>query len=378
MTVWDSLRLSLSSLRGGIVRTMLTLLSLAVGVGAVLTVLTLGDAGERRVEAEIAKLGVNKVWIRSGSDRSALKETDARLIEKAVQAPACAGAYTMTSVSFARKAALIQVAGFDAEAFTVHAPKILAGRMLNPEDFSGSNAVCLIDEVLDEYLGGDMLGKQLRAANRRIRVVGIIKPMSLQTLSGGNGMMVLPLTTSMDTFDTQVTEITVLIQPGQETQTVVQLAQDALGAGDYRTDTLEKEIDAAREIVRIFVMVLLCVAFVCMLSGGIGVMNVMLLSVCERRNEIGLMKAIGGTSPQIALLFLLEAAVYSLMGGVLGVLLGWGMIFGFGRFIGLQAEVQITTVIPILASAALMGVCFGVAPAIKAASLQPVEALRAE
>lgn len=378
MTIRDSIRLSASGLRGGIMRTLLTILSLAVGVGAVLTVLALGDAGELRVEDEIAKLGVNKVWIRSGSDHSVLQEGDARLVSEAVQAPACAGAYTMATLVCGRQSALIQVAGFDDSAAAVHAPKVLEGRMLLLEEFSRGEAVCMIDEVLDEYLGGDMLGQYVRAANRRFRVVGIIKPMSLQTLSGGNGMMILPLPTALDTFDTQVAEITVSVQPGQETQTVAHLAAEVLGGDEYRTDTLEKEINAAREIVRIFVMVLLCVAVVCMLSGGIGVMNVMLLSVRERRNEIGLIKAIGGTSPQIAVLFLLEAAAYALLGGLLGVLLGQGMIVLFGKLIGLRAATQFSTVIPVLASAALMGISFGVVPAVKAARLQPVEALRSE
>ena len=131
-------------------------------------------------------------------------------------------------------------------------------------------------------------------------------------------------------------------------------------------------------LVRIFVMVLLCVALVCMLSGGIGVMNVLLLSVRERKNEIGLIKAIGGTSSQIAVLFLLEAAAYAMLGGVIGLLLGMMMISLFGMFIGLHASTSITTVIPVLAGTAVMGIIFGVIPAVKAASLQPVEALRSE
>lgn len=378
MTIRDSIRLSASGLQGGILRTLLTILSLAVGVGAVLTVLALGDAGELRVEDEIAKLGVNKVWIRAASDHSALQEEDARLVSEAVQAPACAGAYTMATVICGRQSALIQVAGFDAAAAEVHAPKVLLGRMFLQEEFNCGSSVCLIDAVLDEYLGGDVLGQYVRMANRRFRVVGIIKPMSLQTLSGGNGMIVLPLAAVLDTLNTQIAEITVCVQPGQEAQAVAQLAEEVLGGDGYRTDTLEKEINAAREIVRIFVMVLLCVAVVCMLSGGIGVMNVMLLSVRERRSEIGLLKAIGGTSQQVALLFLLEAAAYSLLGGLLGVLLGQGMILVFGKLIGLHAMTQLSTVLPVIASAALMGICFGVAPAIKAARLQPVDALRSD
>ena len=376
MKVADSLRLSLSAIRSGILRSLLTILSLAVGVAAVLTVLALGSAGELRVEGEIAKLGVNKVWIRPVSEKSSLDENDAKQIRKAAEAPACLGAYTMTSATHGGKTALIQVAGFDASAAEVHAPKLLAGRMLRSEDYQNGAAVCLIDEVLDEYFGGGILGEHIRVGNRRFRIIGIIKPLTFQALSDGNGMMLLPLPVICETFDVSVGEITVSVQPGQEAGKVAQLAAEALGRQGFRTDTLEKEIGAAREIVRIFVTVLLCVALVSILSGGIGVMNVMLLSVRERRNEIGLMKAIGGKSGQIAALFLLESATYALLGGVLGVLLGSGMIGLFGKIVGLCAVADIPTSMVVVFIAALVGICFGVVPAIKAANLQPVEALQ--
>lgn len=378
MKIADGIRLSINAIRSGILRTLLTIISLAVGVAAVMTVLALGDAGELRVEEEIIKLGVNKVWIRPVSEHSTLMMSDAQLISQAVQAPACAGAYTMTGAVHGRETAMIQVAGFDASATLVHAPKLMKGRIMNREEYQSGAALCLIDEALSEYFGGHMLGEYIRAGNRRFRVIGIIKPLSFQTLSGGDGMAVLPLQTVYDTFGTEVAEITVSVQPGQNASDIAQLAADTLGDEGYRTDTLEKEIGAAREIVRIFVMVLLCVALVSMLSGGIGVMNVMLLSVRERRNEIGLMKAIGGTSVQVAALFLLEAAAYAMLGGAAGILLGMGMISLFGYLIGLHATTGLATVLPVLFSAALVGICFGVVPAMKAASLQPVEALQRE
>lgn len=378
MTLIESMRLTVSSIRSGLMRTLLTILSLAIGVAAVLTVLALGEAGEMRVEDEIGRLGVNKVWIRSVSDGCTLNEADARLISEVVQAPACAGAYTMTRAVHGREAALVQVAGFEATVAAVHAPKLLSGRLLNQQEHLSGAAVCMIDEVLEEYYGGEMLGEYIRSGNRRFRVIGIIKPLTFQTLSGGNGMMVMPLTTIHDTFGTDVAEITVAVQTGQNASDVATLAADMLGKDGYRTDTLEKEISAAREIVRVFVMVLLCVSFVSMLSGGIGVMNIMLISVRERRNEIGVLKAIGGTSGQVTMLFLFEAAVYALMGGLLGVVLGIGLIRVFGHLIGLPAATGIATIMPVLLCAALVGVFFGVIPAIKAASIPPVEALQSD
>lgn len=378
MTAADSIRLAVSGLRGGFLRTFLTILSMAVGVSAVLTVLALSDAGETRVEDEIANLGVNKVWIRPAMEQVSLCESDARIVSDAAQAPACASVYTIANVSDGDKFSLVQVAGFDSSADDVHSPKLLKGRMLCASDFRNASAVCLIDEVLDEYMGGDMVGEYLRVSNRRIRVVGVIKPMSLQMMSGAHGMMLLPLTSCLDTFGGEIAEITLSVQRGQQASEVAELATHVLGEEKYRIDTLEKEINAAREIVRIFVSVLLCVAIVCMLSGGIGVMNVLMIAVRERRREIGLIKAIGGTATQVLRLFLVEAASYSLLGGMLGVLFGQGLIILCSKLIGLDASLQIGTTLLVLIFAALLGLGFGTAPALEAASMQPVDALRSD
>ena len=379
MTCRDALRLALSALRGGIVRTMLTILGLGVGVGAVLTVLTLGDAGQLRVESEIVKLGVNKVWVRPKDDSYSLRASDATALYDATKAPACAGAYTVSTVRHGGTTTVAQIAGFDAAMATVHTPKILKGRSFRLSEFEQGSAVCLIDEALSEHLGDVEMGSYLSVAGKRLRVIGQMKGMTIQTMSGGGGMLVMPLQTLMDAQQADIAEITLTVQTGQHASAVAEQALAVLPDGDgFRADTLENEINAAREVVRIFVMVLLCVALVCMLTGGVGVMNVLLVAVRERKQEIGLIKALGGTSGQVCLLFLLEAAVYALLGGLLGVFLGAGMIALFGSWIGLNAHLSLGTLFPVLMGATVLGLVFGVAPAIQAASLQPVEALRCE
>ena len=125
-------------------------------------------------------------------------------------------------------------------------------------------------------------------------------------------------------------------------------------------------------------MVLACVAAVCMLTGGIGVMNILLVSVRERRREIGLIKAIGGTSRQVGLLFLLEAVCYALLGGLLGVAMGMAMVRLFGSMIGLDAVLDAQTAVPAVLIAGALGIVFGVAPALRAAGMVPVDALKTD
>lgn len=379
MTWYDAVRLAISSLHGSLIRTLLTVLGLGVGVAAVLTVLTLGDAGEVRVEDEIAKLGVDKVWIRSASGKRQLCLSDAAAVTQSTEAKVCAGAYTAANVVMEGTSVLTQVAGFDRAMGEVHAPKVLEGRSFLAQDFTQGSAVCLVDEALAERLGSQVIGKRLTLGGRRLCIVGVIKRMTMQTMTGGGGLLILPLSTYLGTFGGCVAELTLCVPRAQQAKQLAQQALDALADGHLlRADTLEKEINAAREVVRIFVMVLVCVAAVCMLTGGIGVMNVLLVSVRERRREIGLIKAIGGSSRQVGVLFLMEAVAYALCGGLLGLMLGAGMIAVFGGWIGLTARLEMAHALPVLLAAAILGAGFGVIPALKAAALPPVEALNCE
>lgn len=379
MKVCDAISFAASSLRNAFARTFLTILGLSVGVGAVLTVQTLGEAGELRVEQEIAKLGVNKVWIRPKNERYLLKYDDSGLIRASTDAPACAAAYTAAPVSFSGKTMMAQIAGFDDSMEVVHNPKLLSGRMISRFEFEQGSPVCLVDETLQDMWEKDMLGQWINLQNRRFRVIGVIKSMTAQTMASGYGMVILPLQTYMDTFSGQISDITISVQTRQNAEQIAQQALNVLSVrGGYRVDTLEKEISAAREIVRIFVMVLVCVAAVCMVTGGIGVTNVLLISVRERRMEIGLLKAIGGTKAQVAAIFILEAVMYAVLGNVIGTLLGIFMIHGFARWIGLAVQLDVGIVVPVLLATALIGMCAGVAPAVSAAGMEPVDALRQE
>lgn len=379
MTWRDAVRFAFTGLKGSPVRTLLTILGLGVGVAAVLTVLTLGSDGQVRVEDEIARLGVDKVWISTEDPQYDLIAEYAAVITDATGVPSCAGACTLGIAALGDRQAAVQIAGYDQSLTKVHRPAAAAGRLFIPSDHMQSRSVCLVDEALAETLGEDVLGKRVTVGNRRFRVVGVVKGMPMQAMAGGGGLLMLPLSTYADTFGKTINEITLTVPRGVS---AAQLADDALAAlaskGSFHATTLEEEIDAAREVVRIFVMVLACVAAVCMLTGAIGVMNVLLVSVRERRHEIGLIKAVGGTSGQVGLLFLLEAAAYATLGGILGIAFGALMIRICGAWIGLEATLSFLTALPVLGGASLLGMIFGVIPAVRAASMQPVDALRCE
>lgn len=379
MKLRDAAGFALSGLRGSAMRTLLTILGLGVGVGAVLTVMALGMAGETRVEEEIARLGVNKIWITAADDTHELTADAAQRIREACGLPVCAGTSTLGFASMNGLNAAVQIAGYDEGMAAVHGVQIAEGRGFLPEDHRQRHAVCIVDEALAESLGGDVLHRRVSVGGRRFVVVGIAAGMPMQAMAVGSGLLVLPLSVYGDTYGGEIRELTLSVPQGMDTGEIAEAALAVLPEGSgFRADTLENEIDAARQVVRIFVMVLACVAAVCMLTGAIGVMNVLLVSVRERRREIGLIKAVGGTAAQVGLIFLLEAMAYAVMGGLLGIVLGAGMILGFGAMIGLEAGMSAGTVFPVLGAAALLGGCFGVVPALRAAGMQPVDALRCD
>lgn len=369
MTLRDALDFALTSLRGNLAKSLLTVLGLGVGVGAVLTVLSLGDAGEIRVEEEIARLGVDKVWFCAENPAYPLTE-DCRAIAASTGADVCLGASTMDAVSLGGQTVYAQIAGYDDGLEAVHHPSSVQGRMFTAREYSGERVA-----LLDETLAG-----RLNAAVGRYCIVGVVAGMPAQSASLGSGMLLLPLQTWQDAYALAPTELALAVPKGEKAG---ELAEDVLAKlhnlpGKYLSVTLENEVDAAKSVVRIFVMVLACVAFVCVATGAIGVMNVLLISVRERRREIGLLKAIGATSRQVALLFLLEAAAYAALGGLLGILLGLGMTALFGALIGLMPQVKLLHMGLLLAGAAVLGLSFGVIPAAKAAGLPPAQALRTE
>ena len=380
MKLKDAAALAASGLRGSPVRTLLTILGLGVGIGAVLTVLTLGSAGEARVEDEIARLGVDKIWITAADEVHQLTSDCAICITRESGVPACAGAYTAGFVALDGESAAAQIAGYDMSMEAVHKPSAKEGRLFTSQDHAQRRAVCIVDEALAQSLGGSVLHRRISIGGRRLLVVGVVEGMPMQAMAVGSGLAVLPLPVYEDTFGPAVRELTITVPRGMNAGELAEAALMALddGAEGYRADTLENEIDAARQVVHIFVTVLACVAAVCMLTGAIGVMNVLLVSVRERRHEIGLIKAVGGASGQVALLFLMEAVVYAVLGGVLGLLLGAVMIRMFGGLIGVEAGLSLALAAPVLLAASLLGVGFGVAPALSAAAMEPVDALRCE
>lgn len=214
-------------------RTLLTILGLAVGVAAILTVLTLGQAGEAQVEVEIDHLGVDRVWITAARDsEQPLQPEDSEAVAAAVGAPACAGAYTLGPVRLGDETLLAQINGYDAGVEDVHHPLALSGRAVHGARVRLRRAVAPVDEAIDGALGG-ALGQRIDIGSRKVRVVGVVRGMTALLGSAAEGLVMLPLTTFMDTYAQGVTELTVSVPGSCQADEVgeTRLTRSAAAAG---------------------------------------------------------------------------------------------------------------------------------------------------
>ncbi|MDD3411098.1 MAG: FtsX-like permease family protein, partial [Eubacteriales bacterium] len=208
---------------------------------------------------------------------------------------------------------------------------------------------------------------------------GVISLQNQLSQIDGDSALFLPISVFCELMGGTVQELTLSVRRGD---TPRQTADEAIRALETRAGrtaqamTMQVQIEAANSVIVLFVDVLKWVAFICILVGGIGVMNILLVSVRERRREIGVMKSLGASEAQICALFLLEAFQYAAVGGVLGVLTGFGLIRLAAGAIGLSPVVKPGDVLTVAAAATAIGLLFGVAPASSAARMAPVDALR--
>ncbi len=390
MRIWDTFLLSLRSVFQTPLRSVLTVLGLAIGIGAIMAVVAIGEAGQLEVESQLTRIGVGRAWIRpaQGEERMLVRE-DAQVVRAAVPAIgtiASAVSYRAVSVQYRDEVAQALLVGCEPELATIEGLTIGSGRFLRQSDAQELRAVVVLSrEVAQELFGqADPLGQRVDVAGRRLRVIGVAGEedtgeMKVTKPPEQANRAWLPLQVFEGIYGADVNEIALSVfaagNPLEAGEAAVRALTQRYG-GQYQTTTYEAEMKAARSILRIFLLVMACIAFICMVVGGIGVMNIMLVSVRERRREIGVLKALGAPWRVICTQFLFEAVIYALMGGLLGMLAGTAMVLGAQRLIGITIPISAGMRLMAIAFACGIGIFFGVYPALRAARLEPVEALR--
>jgi putative ABC transport system permease protein len=386
-------------------RTFLTMLGMVIGVSAVILMLAIGQGAQQRVQASIASMGSNLFIILSGSVTSGgvrmgggatptLTLADAQALEELPSVVAVAPTSPGTAqIVYGSNNWSTQVSGTTPGFLIVRDWPLSSGAAFTESDIRSATRVALLGQTVATNLFGDEdpVGKTIRIKNSPYLVLGLLSAKG-QSLDGRDqdDTVVVPVTTAQrklfgSQFGGTVRFIMVQAESDEAMPAVERSMNELLrqrhrireGAdNDFSVRNLTALANTAAETAQVMSLMLGAIASVSLLVGGIGIMNIMLVSVTERTREIGIRMAIGARSRDILLQFLLEAIIISVIGCMIGVILGVGGALLVGRFADMPVLITITPILMAFAVAASVGVFFGYYPARKAASMRPIDALR--
>ncbi|MCA3632928.1 MAG: ABC transporter permease [Methylobacterium sp.] len=409
MSFLDAILSSLSAIRAHALRSVLTMLGIVIGVAAVIAMVAVGNGARERVNAQIQSLGANLIIVIPGNitqggarlgtgNASTLTDADAQALKTeipAVQAAAPLVRGGVQVVSGGQNWATSAI-GVDLDYFVARDWVVERGREFSEEETRRGGQVALIGQtVLRELFGGnDPVGAQIRVRNVPFEVIGVMSPKG-QSMFGQDqdDVILLPLQTARQRVvgtnrakNRSVNQIMVKIREGEDLSAAEEemrrLLRQRHRIQDGRDDDFSlrnmAEIQATREeSARTMAMLLLSVAAVSLVVGGIGIMNIMLVSVTERTKEIGLRMAVGARPLDVMGQFLIEATTIALIGGLIGIGIGIGIAIITAMKAGWPLLIDPLVVVIAFVFSGLVGIVSGFYPAFRAARLDPVEALRA-
>jgi putative ABC transport system permease protein len=407
MDLLATLRIAFRALARNKMRSILTMLGIIIGVGAVIAMVGLGQGANEQVQKQIAAMGSNVLFVGSGTvsrggmmmgwgATKTLVYSDMQAILRECPAVAAAApiASSQAQVVFGNDNWYTRVTGTEPQYVDVRAWPIAEGDMFNRGDVDTAANVAVIGETVRKNLFGatDPIGQTIRIKNLPFRVVGVLIPKGQS--AGGMGQdqddtIVVPLTTLQKKITGQDWLQNIMVSAvSREASFTAQSQIEALlrdrhrirpgQSDDFFVRNQADVAEMADQTGKVMTMLLASIASVSLLVGGIGIMNIMLVSVTERTREIGIRMAIGATESDVQSQFLIEAVVLSLIGGAIGILFGVGSSFLITQLLSWTVLISpISIVIAVIFSSAV-GVFFGFYPARKAARLDPIEALRYE
>jgi putative ABC transport system permease protein len=404
MSILMTLRIALKALNRNKMRTMLTMLGMIIGVGAVITMVALGKGAQTTIEEQVKAAGTNMININAGNFSqggvrqgqgmsNTLMPADAEALREVpgVQYVA-AGANSRGQVIAGNQNWSTQVQGTEVDLPLIRSWPTKYGAFFSQQDVNSAAKVAVLGSVVSDTLFGpdvDPTGEIIRIRNQPFKVVGVMSSKGQSAMGQDQDDTVfVPYTTVIKKLQGQqhINNITVSAAT-PDTAPVAAAITEALrirhklmpgDPDDFMVRTLEEMASVRSETARTMGTLLAAIAGVSLLVGGIGIMNIMLVSVTERTREIGLRMAIGARGKDVLLQFLVEAVVLSLFGGIIGIGFGFGLAEAAERFLEWPTTIPPNAIGMAFGFAAATGVFFGFYPARKAARLDPIEALRFE
>ena len=400
----ESFLMAWASLIANKLRSLLTMLGIIIGVAAVIALVSIGNGVKQDIENSISSLGSNLLVVLPGAPRTpgarpsqgsmkSLKISDYEAIAKLegvkAASPMTNGSYV---VIYQNKNWTTSVAGVNSNFQDVNNWTMTSGRFFSDKNVQNRERVAVVGQtvVKNLFADEDPVGKEIRVKNIPFRVIGVLK-------SKGNGTMgndqddtvLIPYTTSMERVE-GIDYLRMVYVVAKDDEGIDRLQADIenllrvrhnikdTNLDDFNIQNMKSIMETVAQTTGTFTLFLGAVAAISLVVGGIGIMNIMLVSVTERTREIGVRKALGATYSVIVTQFLIEAVVISLMGGFSGIAFGIGASKVIGMVSGMSTVVSVPTIIMSFAFSMAIGLIFGIYPARKAAKLNPIDALHYE
>ncbi len=408
MIVLQSIIEALQSLTANKLRSALTILGIVIGVAAVIAMLAVGNGAQSAITGSISGIGTNLLFVFTGNLEGNIRNAkpltlgDVEAIRDAFQAPHVANAAPAIQadreVSFGGERTRPTLIGITPEYLEVRNFKLSEGEPINETHILERASVALIGtEVADKLFGTreGITGQVIRIEGQPFRILGVLESKGGGAFGSQDNVVMVPFSTAQERlirrsrervdiiFVQAVDANSVPLAAEEVAQILRQRHRTEVGADDFTIFTQQDFISTARQITSVLTIFLGGIAAISLLVGGIGIMNIMLVSVTERTREIGLRKALGARKRDILIQFLTESSLLSLIGGLIGIALGWLIAFVVGQI----AAANNTELTPVVGMDAILlatlfstavGLFFGIYPASRAANLEPVEALRYE
>lgn len=395
MKIFESFKIAIESILANKLRSLLTMLGIIIGVSSVITVVAIGQGGRAALNKEMDTFGANRFMVFyqesdipfSDSDTFTLQDVDTiKSISPAIESLAPVSR-NVNKVKNKGKDLKVSIIATSKDYQNIANLNVTKGRFLNDHDENGRRQVGIISYKLAEKLFGakDPIGQKIMLENIPFQIVGVLaKSEGMFSHGQDENIFYMPISTYHSLYASKwVDNLEGKAVSGDDVESAISQVINILERrhrrkGRYQAWNAEKEMDAVRNVTGIVALVISIIAGISLLVGGIGIMNIMLVSVTERTREIGIRKALGAKESDILLQFLIESLVLSLIGGVIGMLLGFGISFVISIFAKMPPLFSWQMILVAFIFSAGVGVFFGIYPARKAAYQDPIEALRYE